>query len=113
MFGKKHVVFGLQDYSTRINSLDFHRSADLLVTAGNDDSIKLYGLETGDSHKLLHSKKYGISHVNFTHHPSAIVFASNKVRLKPSPYLRPLHFTSAIFVEENQALTCGPIPAGN
>lgn len=70
----------LQEYQSRINSLDFHRSADLLVTAADDDSIKLYGLETGTPHKTLHSKKYGISHVNFTHHPSAIVFASNKVR---------------------------------
>ena len=68
-----------QDYSARINSLDFHRSADLLVTAADDDSIKLYGLETGTPYKLLHSKKYGISQVNFTHHPSAIIFASNKV----------------------------------
>lgn len=66
------------EYESRINSLDFHRTTDLLVTAADDDSIKLYSLETGLSHKTLHSKKYGISHVNFTHHPSAIVFASNK-----------------------------------
>lgn len=66
------------EYQARINSLDFHRVHDLLVTAADDDSIKLYGLETGNVHKMLHSKKYGIAHVRFTHHHESIVFASNK-----------------------------------
>lgn len=67
-----------QDYQGRINSLDFHRSADLMVTAADNDIIKVYGLAMGLPQKVLHSKKYGISKVRFSHHHNSIIFASNR-----------------------------------
>ena len=36
-----------EDPTARINSLSFHRTADLLVTASDDDSIRLYNTQTG------------------------------------------------------------------
>jgi WD40 repeat protein len=37
-----------QDYNARVNSLDFHRSEDLLITASDDDSIRLFNTSTGE-----------------------------------------------------------------
>ena len=70
-----------QDSEATINSLDFHRTEDLLVTASDDDSIHLYNTSAGEhlGHPLF-SKKYGVSHVRFTHHRNSVVYASTKVR---------------------------------
>lgn len=62
----------------RINSLDFHRREDLLVTAGEDDSVHLYNINSGTVEKTVYSRKYGVSHIRFTHHPQSVVYASNK-----------------------------------
>eukprot|EP00192_Tetraselmis_astigmatica_P014008 CAMPEP_0117677744 /NCGR_PEP_ID=MMETSP0804-20121206/16907_1 /TAXON_ID=1074897 /ORGANISM="Tetraselmis astigmatica, Strain CCMP880" /LENGTH=312 /DNA_ID=CAMNT_0005487045 /DNA_START=316 /DNA_END=1255 /DNA_ORIENTATION=+ len=67
-----------QDNEGRINSLDFHRTDDLLVTAGEDDSIHLYDTQSGVLQKTLFSKKYGVHSIAFTHHPNSVIYASNK-----------------------------------
>jgi len=69
-----------QDNAGRINSLDFHRREDLLVTAGDDDSVHLYNIQSGTMDKTVFSRKYGVSHIRFTHHPQSVVYASNKVQ---------------------------------
>ena len=69
----------VQESNTRINSLDFHLGQDLLVTAGDDDAIRVYNVSTGQIERTVYSRKYGAAHVNFTHHPSAVIYASNKV----------------------------------
>lgn len=87
-----------QDTEGRINSLDFHRVEDVLVTAGDDDSIRTYNTQTGTAHKVLFSKKYGVSHISFTHDPQSVIYASNKVSavqeaalyMSPASYVRPL-----------------------
>lgn len=73
------MLSALQDNQGRINSLAFHRSEDLMVTAGEDDSIHLYNLLSGSMEKVLMSKKHGVAHVAFTHHPQNVVYASRKV----------------------------------
>ncbi|KAK9916201.1 hypothetical protein WJX75_010004 [Coccomyxa subellipsoidea] len=67
-----------KDNAARINSLDFHRSEDLLVTAGEDDSIRTYNTQSGTSSKVLFSKKYGVAHICFTHDPQSVIYASTK-----------------------------------
>jgi hypothetical protein len=52
---------------------------DLLVTAGDDDSIHLYNTHTGILQKTLFSKKYGACRICFSHHPNAVIYASRKV----------------------------------
>lgn len=69
----------MQNYQGRVNSLDFHRSEDLLVTAGDDDAIRLYNTQNGSEIKQLFSKKYGVCNICYTHAPQAVVYASNKV----------------------------------
>ncbi|KAK9813206.1 hypothetical protein WJX72_010567 [[Myrmecia] bisecta] len=67
-----------KEKQARVNSLDFHRTEDLLVTAGDDDSIHVYNTSTGQAQRNLFSKKYGVSNICFTHHPQAVIHASNK-----------------------------------
>jgi COMPASS component SWD2 len=64
----------------RINSLDFHRTEDLLVSAADDDAIKVYNTQTGHVQKTLLSKKYGVANIAFTHDPNSVIYSSNKVR---------------------------------
>ncbi|KAH7387381.1 hypothetical protein KP509_16G020200 [Ceratopteris richardii] len=65
-----------KDYSGKINSLDFHRTEDLLVTASDDESIRLYNIANATMTKMVHSKKYGVSQICFTHHVNAVLYAS-------------------------------------
>lgn len=78
MLSQVHL-FTLQESTDRINSLDFHRTHDLLVTGGDDDAIRLYDTETGTALQALLSKKYGVKSVCFTHDPSSVIYSSNKV----------------------------------
>ena len=56
-----------------------------MVTAGEDDSIHLYNLLSGSMEKVLMSKKHGVAHVAFTHHPQNVVYASRKVGRPAGP----------------------------
>lgn len=60
----------------RVNSIDFHRSEDIMVTGGDDESIHVYNSATGELTKTIFSKKYGVDCVRFTHAPHAILCAS-------------------------------------
>ncbi|KXZ48268.1 hypothetical protein GPECTOR_29g46 [Gonium pectorale] len=62
----------------RINSMDFCRTEDLLVTAGDDDSIRVYDVARGMPVDTLQSRKYGVQNICFTHSPDCIVYASRK-----------------------------------
>ena len=63
----------------RINSIDFHRTEDLLVTANDNDEIKVYNTQTAQVQKTLLSKKYGVANIAFTHDPNSVIYSSNKV----------------------------------
>ncbi|GMH41127.1 hypothetical protein BSKO_09037 [Bryopsis sp. KO-2023] len=67
-----------KENKAKINSLDFHRSAELLVTASDDDSINVYDTCGGSHLKTLFSRKYGCHSVSFTHHTNAVLAASSK-----------------------------------
>lgn len=70
----------LQNNSERVNSLDFHRSEDLLVTSSDDDLLHIYNTASGTLQEKLSSKKYGCHSAVFTHHSASILHASNKVK---------------------------------
>eukprot|EP00887_Chlorella_sp_A99_P001630 scaffold8.g1630.t1 len=74
-FGRGRVF---ADYEGRINSLAFHRSQDLLVTAADDDSIRVFDTEQGEQRAMLLSKKYGVANIAYTHDSSSVVYSSNK-----------------------------------
>ena len=68
----------MHKHGVRLNSLDFHRSEDRLVTASDDKGIRLYDTNTGEELNVIWSKKYGAACIAFTHAPSAVVYASRE-----------------------------------
>lgn len=89
----------MQEYGNkRINSLDFHRVEDWLAVAGDDDSLHLYNTQSGTQHKLLHSKKYGLGQIRFTHAPDAILHASTRVRFSSLDAVIDLLSCSSLYV---------------
>ncbi|KAJ6852788.1 WD repeat-containing protein 82 isoform X2 [Iris pallida] len=64
------------DYVGKISSLDFHRTEDLLVTASEDDSVRLYNIANANLVKTTYHKKHGADRVCFTHHPSSVICSS-------------------------------------
>ncbi|XP_051117546.1 protein ANTHESIS POMOTING FACTOR 1 [Andrographis paniculata] len=66
------------DFGGKVNSIDFHRKADLLVTASDDDSIRFYDIASAKLVKTTYHKKYGADRVCFTHHPSCVISSSKR-----------------------------------
>ncbi|KAK6256427.1 WD40 repeat - like 10 [Theobroma cacao] len=64
------------DFGGKINSLDFHRKDDLLVTASEDDSVRLYDIANAKLLKTTYHKKHGADCICFTHHPSSVICSS-------------------------------------
>lgn len=72
----------------RVNSLSFHRVEDRLVTATDDDGIRLYDtargtethMPTAQAGEPVWSRKYGVANICFTHDPYSVLYSSNKVR---------------------------------
>ncbi|KAG4125285.1 hypothetical protein ERO13_D10G086800v2 [Gossypium hirsutum] len=64
------------DFGGKINSLDFHRKDDLLVTASEDDSVRLYDITNAKLIKTTYHKKHGADRICFTHHPSSVICSS-------------------------------------
>ncbi|CAK9161767.1 unnamed protein product [Ilex paraguariensis] len=65
------------DFVGKINSLDFHRNADLLVAASEDDSVRLYDIANAKLLKTTYHKKHGADRICFTHHPSSVICSSS------------------------------------
>ncbi|XP_057996924.1 protein ANTHESIS POMOTING FACTOR 1 isoform X2 [Hevea brasiliensis] len=64
------------DFGGKINSVDFHRKDDLLVTASEDDSVRLYDIASAKLLKTTYHKKHGADRICFTHHPSSVICSS-------------------------------------
>ncbi|XP_030531032.1 protein ANTHESIS POMOTING FACTOR 1 [Rhodamnia argentea] len=64
------------DFGGKINSLDFHRKDDLLVTASEDDSVRLYDIANARLLKTTNHNKHGTDRVCFTHHPNSVICSS-------------------------------------
>ncbi|XP_024310748.1 protein ANTHESIS POMOTING FACTOR 1 isoform X2 [Brachypodium distachyon] len=55
------VGLAFRDYNGRISSMDFHsRATNYLVTASDDESIRLYDIQNATCLKTINSKKYGV-----------------------------------------------------
>ena len=64
-----------------VNSIAFHRTHDLLVTASTDDGIRLYDTHHGvQSRAGIYSQKYGVANICFGHDPNSVIYSSTKVR---------------------------------
>ncbi|WOL04300.1 WD repeat-containing protein 82-B [Canna indica] len=56
--------------------MDFHRTGSYLVTASDDESIRLYDVQNALCLKTINSKKYGVDLVSFTDHPATVIYSS-------------------------------------
>ncbi|XP_010550460.1 PREDICTED: WD repeat-containing protein 82-B isoform X1 [Tarenaya hassleriana] len=65
-----------RDYNCRISSIDFHKPSSYMVTASDDDSIRLYDVANATCLKTINSKKYGVDLVCFTSHPTTVIYSS-------------------------------------
>lgn len=65
------------DFVGRINSIDFHRTDDLLITAGEDDTVRLYDIVNAKLLKTTYHKNHGADRICFTHHPSSVICSSS------------------------------------
>ena len=74
-------VDNVGEEDTKINSISFHRSDDLLVSASNNDTIRIYDTYRGQEINALQSKKYGVANICYTHDPQSVIYSSTKVRL--------------------------------
>lgn len=63
--------------SESVTSMDFYESGKFLVTASEDNSVRLYDALTGQRRTALNALKYGVDCVRFTHHDYSVVCASN------------------------------------
>jgi COMPASS component SWD2 len=66
----------LKSNTKEINSIDFSRDGEWLVTASDDESIHVINCAKGGEEKELFSKKYGVNLIRFTHHTSSVIYAS-------------------------------------
>ncbi|KAL6556132.1 hypothetical protein OROGR_005425 [Orobanche gracilis] len=70
------VGLAFRDYNGRISSLDYHKTSSYVVTASDDESIRLYDVSTATCLKTINSKKYGVDLVCFTSHPTTVIYSS-------------------------------------
>lgn len=65
-----------RDNTKPINAMDFFHDGSLLVTSGDDESIRVYNCAEGKLQKQVYARGYGACHVRFTHHPLSVLLAS-------------------------------------
>ncbi|OVA04907.1 WD40 repeat [Macleaya cordata] len=70
------VGMAFRDYNGRISSMDFHKASSFLVTASDDESIRLYDVTNAACLKTINSKKYGVDLVCFTSNPATVIYSS-------------------------------------
>ncbi|XP_058091029.1 protein ANTHESIS POMOTING FACTOR 1 isoform X2 [Magnolia sinica] len=70
------VGMAFRDYNGRISSMDFHKASNYLVTASDDESIRLYDVANATCLKTINSKKYGVDLVCFTSQPTTVIYSS-------------------------------------
>ncbi|KAI5062315.1 hypothetical protein GOP47_0022854 [Adiantum capillus-veneris] len=70
------VGASFRDFTCKINSLDFHETDEVLVTASDDESIRLYDTGNAGFLKMIYSKKYGVDQICFTHRKGCVLYAS-------------------------------------
>ncbi|KAI3904235.1 hypothetical protein MKW92_053978 [Papaver armeniacum] len=90
------VGMAFRDYNGRISSMDFHKGSNCLVTASDDESIRLYDVANAMCLKTINSKKYGVDLVCFASNATTVLYSSKNgwdeslrlLNLNDNKYLR-------------------------
>ena len=56
-----------RENTSAINSIDFTSVGDNLITGSSGDEIIIYNCREGTQKRTLHSKKYGVEMIKYTH----------------------------------------------
>ena len=64
------------EHQARINSIDFSKDGELLLTASDDQHVCIYSCQHGTRVHLSQCRKYGVESARFTHDPLSIIAAS-------------------------------------
>lgn len=83
-----HVEVGPNDHRKTHSSLYFYLSFEIfslsfsfdgehLISANDNDELELFQVADGAIHRTLHSKKYGVANVNYTHHHTQVIYSRN------------------------------------
>lgn len=68
-----------RENTDRINSIDFSLNGETLISSSDDESIVIYDCEKGTHKRTLHSKKYGVDLIRYTHATNTAIHSSTKV----------------------------------
>jgi hypothetical protein len=73
-----HVGIGrvIRDHQARINSVDFSKDGELLLSSGDDQHVYIYSCQHGTQVQTSQCRKYGVESARFTHDPFSIIAAS-------------------------------------
>lgn len=66
----------LREHVERVNSIDFSKDGELLLSAGDDQRVCIYSCRHGARQHISQCRKYGVDSARFTHDPLAIITAS-------------------------------------
>ena len=70
-----------------VESIDYHESEPFLVCATTDHVLRIFDTRKGEPIGIGLSKKYGVSSVRFTPHPTCVIYASTKFDQSSNEYL--------------------------
>ena len=66
----------IRDHQARINSIDFSKDGELLLSSGDDERVYIYSCQHGTQVQASQCRKYGVESARFTHDPYSIIAAS-------------------------------------
>lgn len=66
----------LREHVERVNSIDFSKDGELLLSAGDDQRVCIYSCRHGARQHISQCRKYGVDSARFTHDPLSIITAS-------------------------------------
>jgi len=72
-FGIGRVIL---DHQARINSIDFSKDGELLLSSSDDQHVYIYSCQHGTRVQTSLCRKYGVESARFTHDPYSIIAAS-------------------------------------
>ena len=75
-------AMSIKENTHRINSLEFSKTGETLITSSDDETMVIYDCRQGRKEHKQKSGKYGIDLVRFTNEANNVIHASTKVNSK-------------------------------
>lgn len=66
----------LRQHTSAVNSLDFSKDGELLLSSGDDQRVCLYSCQRGELQRQAMCRTHGCTHARFTHDALSVIVAS-------------------------------------